>query len=111
MRLDGWNNLCHILIDQPAILDFALCDDINGFDYPPCAFALYLAAQLQFDERLFRLSDHIASFIVNVNHSGVRTAAKLCVTNCIADCVWPGIPHWTERKRITDYIDAAFIGS
>src|SRR5262245_27093479 len=30
MRLDGGTSLCHILIEQPSILDFALYDHING---------------------------------------------------------------------------------
>jgi hypothetical protein len=30
MRFNSGNNLCHILIEQSAILDFALYDDING---------------------------------------------------------------------------------
>src|SRR5215471_14515461 len=30
MRLDGGTSLCHILIEQPSILDFALHDHING---------------------------------------------------------------------------------
>src|SRR5260370_22133304 len=55
--------------------------------------------------------DHIARFIVNANHSFVRTAAKLCEPDCIAHGVWPGIPQRTERQSIGDQIDAAFIGS
>src|SRR5215471_2844718 len=30
MRLDGGTSLCHILIEQPSILDFALYDHIDG---------------------------------------------------------------------------------
>src|SRR5262245_45230498 len=30
MRLDGGTSLCHILIEQPSTLDFALDDNING---------------------------------------------------------------------------------
>jgi hypothetical protein len=41
--------------------------------------------------------DHIARFIVNANHSIVRAAEKLGVTDCIADCVWLGIPQVPER--------------
>jgi len=36
--------------------------------------------------------DHGASSIVNANHSIVWPAAKLCVVNCVADCVWLALP-------------------
>src|SRR5262249_38076689 len=35
MRLDGGTSLCHILIEQPSILDFALYDHINGHAITP----------------------------------------------------------------------------
>jgi hypothetical protein len=36
--------------------------------------------------------DHVASFIVNANHSIMRTAETLGVIDRVADCVWLGIP-------------------
>jgi hypothetical protein len=32
--------------------------------------------------------DHVASFIVNANHSIMRAAVKFGVVDCIADCAW-----------------------
>src|SRR5947207_2377849 len=58
--------------------------------------------------RLFELArllvrfDHIASFIINVNHCVVRTAQKLGVVDCTADCVWLAIPQPTKRQCVTD---------
>jgi len=44
--------------------------------------------------------DHITSFILNGNHSMMRTAVKLGKADGVADCVWPGIPQWTVCQRI-----------
>jgi hypothetical protein len=46
--------------------------------------------------------DHIASFIVNANHSIARAAAKLGVIDCVADCIRLAIPQPTEWQRIGD---------
>jgi hypothetical protein len=51
--------------------------------------------------------DHVARSIVNVHHGIVRTAAILCVVDCIAAGVWLAIPQRTEWQRIGNYIDAA----
>jgi len=40
--------------------------------------------------------DHVASFIVNVDHSVMRAAEKLCVVNRVADSVWLTVPQPTE---------------
>ncbi len=53
--------------------------------------------------------DHVPSFIVNANHRVMRAAEKLCVADCIADCVWLGIPQPAERQRIGDQIDPTSI--
>jgi hypothetical protein len=46
--------------------------------------------------------DHLASGIVDANHSVMRTAGKLRVADCVADGVWLAIPQPTERQRIGD---------
>jgi hypothetical protein len=43
--------------------------------------------------------DHVASRVVNANSSVIRTAAVLCVTDCIRDLF---VPQATERQRIGD---------
>jgi hypothetical protein len=48
--------------------------------------------------------DHVASVIVNANHSVVRTAAMLGVADCVADRVWLAVPKSTEWKRIGNQI-------
>ena len=50
--------------------------------------------------RVFVRLDNVARFIVNANHSIMRTAVKLGKADGIADCVWPGIPQWTVCQRI-----------
>jgi hypothetical protein len=50
--------------------------------------------------RVFVRFDHVASVIVNANHSIMRTAVKLGKADGVADCVWPGIPQWTVCQRI-----------
>jgi hypothetical protein len=55
------------------------------------------------------LLNHVASFIVNANHSIMLEAAKLRVADCVADCVWPGIPKPTEWRRIGNQVDAAMV--
>ena len=42
--------------------------------------------------RVFVCVDHVASFIVNPNHSTLGAAEKLYIVECIADCVWAPIP-------------------
>ena len=44
--------------------------------------------------------DHVARRIVNANHSIVCPAEKLCVTDCIADCVWLAVPQATEWQLV-----------
>jgi hypothetical protein len=36
---------------------------------------------------------HVASIMVNANHSIMRTAVKLRVVDCVANCVWLAIPQ------------------
>jgi hypothetical protein len=40
--------------------------------------------------------NQLASFIVNVNHGIMRTAAKLGLADCFADRVWFAVPQATE---------------
>jgi hypothetical protein len=47
--------------------------------------------------------DHVSSFIVNANHSIVRTAEKLGVADCVRDRVWITVPEPTKWQRIGDY--------
>jgi hypothetical protein len=49
--------------------------------------------------------NHVARFIVNVNHSAMRAAAKLR----IVDCIRLAVPQATEWQRIGNQIDAAMI--
>jgi hypothetical protein len=53
--------------------------------------------------------DHVASLIVNANHSVMRPVARLCVVNCVAHCVWLTVPQPTEWQPIGNQIDAATI--
>ena len=50
--------------------------------------------------------DHIASLIINANHSVLRAAAKLRVfdrvADCIRDCIRLAVPEATEWQRIGD---------
>jgi hypothetical protein len=50
--------------------------------------------------------DHVARFIVNTNHSVMGAAAVLRVIDCRARVL---IPQPTERQRIGNQIDAAFV--
>jgi hypothetical protein len=50
---------------------------------------------------LMRLN-HVASFIVNANHSIMRAAVKLCVADCVADRVWLAVPQPPEWQHIGD---------
>ena len=65
--------------------------------------------------RLFELArvlvrlDDVASFIINVNHCVVRTAQKLGVVDCTADCVWLAVPQPTEWQHVGNEIKAAMI--
>jgi hypothetical protein len=46
--------------------------------------------------------DHIASRIVNVDHSMMRSAPVHCVPDCIADGIRFAVPQATEWQRVTD---------
>jgi hypothetical protein len=65
--------------------------------------------------RLFELAlvlvrlDHVASRIINANHSIVRAAVMLRAADCIADRIRPVVPQPTESQGIADEIDAAFV--
>jgi hypothetical protein len=50
-----------------------------------------------------------AAKTANANHSIVRTAAKLGVTNCVANRVRLTVPQPTEWERIQNQIDAEAI--
>ena len=52
--------------------------------------------------RVFVPLDHVASFIINANHSIMRPAVKHRVTDCIADCARLVIPQTTEWQHIAD---------
>jgi len=53
--------------------------------------------------------DHVARCIVNTDHGMIQATAKLGVVNCIADCVWLGVPQATEWQRIGNWSNAAMI--
>ena len=53
--------------------------------------------------------DHVASFIVNVDHGVMRSAALAGVADCIAGSVRSVMPQPTEWQRIGNQIDAAMI--
>ena len=55
--------------------------------------------------------DHVASRIVNANHSIMRAAAVKRVSDCVVDGVRFGIPQATEWERISEQINAASIFS
>jgi hypothetical protein len=57
--------------------------------------------QLALESVLVRL-DHVASFIVDADHGVMRTAEKLGVADCIADCVWLAVPQATVWQRIAN---------
>ena len=59
--------------------------------------------------RVFVCFNHVASGILNANHSIMRAAIELCVVNCVADCVWVTVPQATEWQRIGNQNDAALI--
>ncbi len=46
--------------------------------------------------------NHVACFIEYANHSIVRAAVKLGVTDCMADCIWLAIPEATEQQRVAN---------
>jgi hypothetical protein len=63
-----------------------------------------LLATLPFFEiaRVLVRFDHVARFIVNVDHSVMRAAEKLCVVNRVADSAWLTVPQPTEWEYIAD---------
>ena len=67
-----------------------------------------LSATKKSNSRLFEIArvlvrfDYIARCIVNANHGVVRAAEKLCVADCIPDCVWAVITQRTVWERIAD---------
>jgi hypothetical protein len=54
--------------------------------------------------------DHVASIIVNANHSIAGAAEKLRVVNCVGDCVWLAVPP-PEWHHIGNQIDAALVAA
>jgi len=48
------------------------------------------------------VSIKVASFVVNTNHGIMWPAAKLCVVNCVAECVSLAVPEPTKWQRILD---------
>jgi hypothetical protein len=62
---------------------------------------VHTAARSEIARVLMRLN-HVASFIEYTDDSIMRTAVKLCVADCIGDCVWLAIPKPTEWQRIGD---------
>jgi hypothetical protein len=53
--------------------------------------------------------DHVAGSIEHANDSVMRAAGKLCVLDCIADCVWLAVPQPPKWQHVGNQIDAAFI--
>ena len=60
---------------------------------------------------LFVRFNHVASFIVNANHSVMRAAVKLRVADCVADCVRLAVPQATKRQRTGNQIKAALVAA
>ena len=58
---------------------------------------------------MFTRFDLIASIVVNTNHGTIRSAVMAGVSDRIAGSVWSVIPQPTERQRIGNQIDAAFV--
>ena len=54
-------------------------------------------------------SDYVARFIVNANHSVVRTAAMFRVVNGVGDRIRLTVPQPTKWQRAGNQIDSAMI--
>jgi len=65
---------------------------------------LLFHAALRFFEvaRVLVRFDQIARFIVNANHSMMRSAAMLGVSDCVPDRIRLAVPQPTEWERIGD---------
>jgi len=46
--------------------------------------------------------DHVARIIVNANHGVMRTAEKLCVSDCIADYVSLALPLAISSSAVVE---------
>jgi hypothetical protein len=55
--------------------------------------------------------DDVASVIVNADHSIMRSAAMLRVTDSVRDGIRPAVPEPTEWQGIGNQIEAAFIAA
>jgi hypothetical protein len=55
--------------------------------------------------------DHLASIIVNANHSVVRTTAVFGISDCVVDRVLSGVPQLAEGQHIGNQIDAALVAA
>jgi len=53
--------------------------------------------------------DHVASRILDANHSTMWAAVIRRVSDCIAGCAWLAVPQPTEWQRTENHIDAALI--
>jgi hypothetical protein len=73
------------------------------------AFCFGLRSPLFEIALVFVRFDHVPSRIVNANHSMMWSAAVFRVSDCVRDGIRLAIPQPTERQRIGDQIDAAFI--
>ena len=71
----------------------------------------FLFHALRFFEiaRVLVCFDHVARCIVNANHGVVRAAELLCISDCVYRGVRSVIPEPTERQRIGNQIDTAFV--
>jgi hypothetical protein len=55
--------------------------------------------------------DHVARLIVNANHSVMRTAVKLRVADCVADCVWVAVLPAIKWQHVGNQIKAALVAA
>ena len=57
------------------------------------------------------MESQIARFIINVDRCAMLAAAKLCVSDCVADGVWLAVPQSPKWQSVGNQIDAAFIAA
>jgi hypothetical protein len=60
-------------------------------------------------ERALSISVHGLDFASRFVAYVLLVAEKLCVVDCIGDCIRRAIPRLTETERIGDHINIAFV--
>jgi hypothetical protein len=69
---------------------------------PPKPQAPWRNSRLSEIARVLVRLNHVTRSIVNANHGIMRAAAMLGKADCVANCVWPGIPQRTETQSVGD---------